>query len=52
MIKNVKTDFLFAQPGFGSGVARNLDLWVSLTNTTEAKLQPKRTRRQSPQIGS
>lgn len=27
MGKNVKTDFLFAQPSFASGVARTLDLW-------------------------
>jgi hypothetical protein len=27
MIKNVKTDFLFAQPSFVSGAARTLDLW-------------------------
>ncbi len=27
MIKNVKTDFLFAQPSFVSGAARGLDLW-------------------------
>jgi len=28
MGKNVQTDFLFAQPSFASGVARNLDLWA------------------------
>ena len=27
MNKNVKSDFLFAQPSFASGVARTLDLW-------------------------
>lgn len=27
MEKNVKTDFLFAQPSFASGAARVLDLW-------------------------
>lgn len=27
MVKKVKSDFLFAQPSFSSGVARNLDLW-------------------------
>jgi hypothetical protein len=27
MDKKVKTDFLFAQPSFGSGAARVLDLW-------------------------
>jgi hypothetical protein len=27
MGKKVQTDFLFAQPSFGSGVARTLDLW-------------------------
>jgi hypothetical protein len=27
MSKRVKTDFLFAQPSFVSGVARTLDLW-------------------------
>jgi hypothetical protein len=26
----VKTDFLFAQPSFASGVARTLDLWGTL----------------------
>jgi hypothetical protein len=30
MIKNVKTDFLFAQPSFMSGAARTLDLWGGL----------------------
>jgi hypothetical protein len=27
MNKNVRTDFLFAQPSFASGAARLLDLW-------------------------
>lgn len=27
MNKNVKTDFLFAQPSFASGAGRVLDLW-------------------------
>lgn len=27
MSKKVKTDFLFAQPSLGSGVARVFDLW-------------------------
>lgn len=27
MGKSVKTDFLFAQPTFASGMARSLDLW-------------------------
>jgi hypothetical protein len=27
MGKTVQTDFLFAQPSFGSGVSRVLDLW-------------------------
>jgi hypothetical protein len=27
MGKKVQTDFLFAQPSFGSGAARSLDLW-------------------------
>lgn len=27
MVKKVKSDFLFAQPSFASGVARVLDLW-------------------------
>jgi hypothetical protein len=27
MVKKVKSDFLFAQPSFASGAARNLDLW-------------------------
>jgi hypothetical protein len=27
MNKNVKSDFLFAQPSFASGAARTLDLW-------------------------
>ena len=27
MTNRVKSDFLFAQPSFGSGVARVLDLW-------------------------
>ena len=27
MGKKVQTDFLFARPSFGSGVARTLDLW-------------------------
>jgi hypothetical protein len=27
MSKKVKTDFLFAQPSFGSGAARVFDLW-------------------------
>lgn len=29
MNKKVQSDFLFAQPSFGSGMARNLDLWGS-----------------------
>jgi hypothetical protein len=29
MGKKIQTDFLFAQPSFGSGVARTLDLWGS-----------------------
>jgi hypothetical protein len=27
MVKKVKSDFLFAQPSFGSGAARVFDLW-------------------------
>jgi len=27
MNKQVKTDFLFAQPSFGSGAARIVDMW-------------------------
>lgn len=27
MIKKVQSDFLFAQPSFGSGAARVFDLW-------------------------
>lgn len=29
-MEKVKTDFLFAQPSFASGVARTLDLWGTL----------------------
>uniref|UniRef100_E6Q0D5 Uncharacterized protein n=1 Tax=mine drainage metagenome TaxID=410659 RepID=E6Q0D5_9ZZZZ len=30
MSKKVQSDFLFAQPSFGSGVARVFDLWGQL----------------------
>lgn len=41
MLKNVKTDFLFAQPSFASGVARTLDLWGTLDdyNSSETSLE-------------
>lgn len=41
MLKNVKTDFLFAQPSFASGVARTLDLWGTLDdyNFSETNLE-------------
>jgi hypothetical protein len=41
MIKNVKTDFLFAQPSFASGAARTLDLWGTLDdyNSSETTLE-------------
>jgi hypothetical protein len=32
MTSRVKSDFLFAQPSFGSGVARVLDLWGRFDN--------------------
>jgi len=37
MLKRVKTDFLFAQPSFSSGVARVIDLWGQFDeyNTSE-----------------
>jgi hypothetical protein len=42
MVKKVQSDFLFAQPGFASGVASVIDLWGELsaynmsTTTAEA----------------
>ena len=38
MIRRVTSDFLFAQPSFGSGVARVLDLWgrFDVYNTSDS----------------
>jgi hypothetical protein len=41
MMKNIKSDFLFAQPSFASGAARVLDLWGELDdyNRSETSLE-------------
>ncbi len=36
MNKNIKTDFLIAQPSFASGVARSLDLWGQFDSYNES----------------
>lgn len=37
MIKNIKTDFLFAQPSVGSGMARVLDLWSQFDDYNQSE---------------